>query len=437
MKQEEGRKPNSRLPESCYDRPLMPDVCLVFVVHHAERLRHVRVFDQDQRFDNYVDERATAADLKRLAADSFLPALRLLRETAEKSDGRLRFSLAPTGPFLRVARAHHPALLKALERLEASGVVEWIATPIDYSILSILPEFPLAPRLTRQAEMIESLFGRRPTTAMNTEFIFDNKVAQEAQRAGMRTVLLGCADRQLHGRTANHLYTAAGGTPVRLLARHVGLSDDWGVRFSDPEWSCHPLSPATYASWVLSSLETTAGEVCPLFLHLRDLGMTHGRDSGIFTFTRQLLNTLLKRGVNFVTPADLLARADAKQLEVLDVPQASSGWGPNFDLSPWLGNAMQCNALQLLKKAAPAGSGAGSGGGGGGGEIEPGNPLMPLLAADHLRHMRYPPLSGSDAPADSGLGAEDRRRPSPFESPYEAYIDYTNALGHALTSAKA
>jgi alpha-amylase len=405
----------------------MPDVCLVFVVHHAERLRHVRVFDQDQRFDSYVDERATAADLKRLATDSFLPALRLLRETAEKSDGRLRFSLAPTGPFLRVVRAHHPALLKALERLEASGRVEWIATPVDYSILSILPEFPLAPRLARQADVIESMFGRRPTTAMNTEFIFDNNIAQEARHAAMRTVLVGYADRQLHGRTANRLYAAAEGVPVRLLARHVGLSDDWGVRFSDPNWSCHPLSPATYASWVLSGVEATGGDVCPLFLHLRDLGMTHTRDSGVFTFVRQLLNTLLKHGVNFVTPADLADQAEGKQLEVLDVPQSTSGWGPNFDLSPWLGNAMQCNALQLLKTAAPAGDG----------EIGPGNRLLPLLAADHLRHMRYPPLAGTGAPGDTVTTAEDRRRPSPFESPYEAYLDYTNALRHVMTSGKA
>lgn len=419
-----------RFSDPSYDRPTMPDVCLVFVVHHAERLRHVRVFDEQQQFDSYVDERATAADLKQLASDSFLPALRLLRETAEKSEGRLRFSLAPSGPFLRTVRAHHPAVLKALERLEASGTVEWIATPTDYSILSILPEFPLAPRLTRQAEVIESMFGRRPATAMNTEFIFDNSIAREAHHAGMGTVLVGYADRQLYGRTANRLYAAAGNTPIRLLARHVGLSDDWGVRFSDPDWSCHPLSPATYASWVLASLETTGGEVCPLFLHLRDLGITHGRGTGIFTFTRQLLNTLLKRGVNFVTPSDLAARTDPAQLEVLDVPQATSGWGPNFDLSPWLGNAMQCNALQLLKKAVP-----------GNDELGQEGRLLPLLAADHLRHMRYRPLPGNVAdgvaPGDRVAGAEDRRRPAPFESPYEAYLDYTNALRHVITSRKA
>lgn len=404
----------------------MPDVCLVFVVHHAERLRHVRVFDQDQRFENYVDERATAADLKQLATASFLPALRLLRETAEKSEGRLRFGLAPTGAFLRAVRAHHPALLKALERLEESGVVEWIATPVDYSILSILPEFPLAPRWSRQAEQIESTFGRRPSTAMNTEFIYDNLVAVEASRAGMDTVLLGYADRQLHGRTANRLYAAAGGAPVRLLARHVGLSDDWGVRFSDTDWSCHPLSPATYASWVLSSVEDTGGEICPLFLHLRDLGVTHDRGSGIFTFTRQLLNTLLKRGAHFVTPGDLAASGkDPAMLEVLDVPQATSGWGPAFDLSPWLGNAMQCNALQMLKKAVPPG----------GAELDEHSPLLPLLAADHLRHMRYWSVPRADGD-DKVAGAEDRRRPSPFESPYEAYIDYTNALRHLVTSRK-
>lgn len=409
----------------------MPDVCLAFIVHHAERLRHVRVFDQETRIDSYVDGQATAADLRRVANAAFLPALRLLREVAEKSEGRLRFGLAPTGPFLRSAQAHYPALLKALQRLETSGVVEWIATPADYSILSVIPEYELAPMLARQADLIESLFGTRPTTAANTEFIYDNRVAAEAAKAGMHTVLPGYADRQLSGRSANRLYAAAGGAGIRLLARNVGLSDDWGVRFSDREWPCHPLTAETYASWIRASLETSGGEVCPLYLHLRDLGVTHDQESGIFTFTRRLLKTLLKSGVRFVTPSELSAPA-AEPPEMLDVPQATSSCGPHFDLSPWLGNAMQCNALRLLQTASGPNRA----------RLERDERLLPVLAADHLWHMRYSTLGKTGSRAErAGTGgasdAETRRRCSPFDSPYEAYLDYTNALRHATGSRRA
>ena len=47
-------------------------------------------------------------------------------------------------------------------------------------------------------------------------------------------------------------------------------------------------------------------------------------------------------------------------MPVLDVPQATSGWGPTFDLAPWLGNAMQSNALYLLRQAVSPGREAGS-----------------------------------------------------------------------------
>lgn len=65
-----------------------------------------------------------------------------------------------------------------------------------------------------------------------------------------------------------------------------------------------------------------------------------------------------------------------------------------------------------------------------------------LCAADHLHAMRHAAGSrgtateriGSIGAGDdrSALPAEERRRASPFDGPYDAYLDYTNALQHVL-----
>src|SRR5688572_16641385 len=267
----------------------MADVCLVFLLHHAERLRHVRSFDATAADDTCVDELQTTESLRQAASRSFLPALKLLREAVESSHGAVRFGLCPTGPFLRSAERRHSALMRSLHKLNATGAVEWICSPADGSILSVFPGDHLRRGLERQAAALERLFGSRPTSAANTELIYDNSVAREAAAAGMRLVLCGHADRQLAGRTANRIYRAAGDAGVSVMARHVGLSDDWGLRFSDTTWACHPLKPETYVDWIARGLAESGGAVCPIMIHLGDLGLTHSKESGIFSFTRRVL----------------------------------------------------------------------------------------------------------------------------------------------------
>ena len=407
----------------------MPDVCFVFYLHHADRLRHVRAFDDGQDFGDYVDEKATAESLRTLARESLLPALRLLRDAAQQGDGGVRVGVVPTGPLLRSARKHNAPLLRAMQQLNETSGVEWVASPADGSILSLFPGDHFAAQLSRQADDLNELFGKRPTTACDTQFLYDNTTAARAAAAGFKAVLCGYADRYLGGRTANQVFRPAGGAKIKVLARHVGLSDDWGTRFGDRDWPCFPLKAEIYADWLAGSLETTGGRVCPIFLHLGDLGRTHEKADGVFTFAKKLFKLLPKRGVNVVAPADVAERSPTPgRLETLDVPQATSGWGPRFDLSPWMGNAMQSNALHRMRQTARRlRHDAGAAG-----------PLARLCAADHLQHMRYG-APGPDAPRDGrrdAVSAEQRRHPSPYESSYEAYLDYTNALGHLAGRAE-
>ena len=402
----------------------MPDVCLVFYLHHAEKLRHVRATDADEDFGNYVDAKATAESLRDLSRESLLPALRLLRDAVTQGEGSFRVGVVATGPLLRSARAHHPPLVRAMRQLDETGGVEWVASPADASVLSLFPGEHFAEQLAAQADALAELFGKRPTTACDTQFLYDNTTAARAAAAGFKAVLCGYADRHLGGRTANQIFKPAGGAKIKVLARHVGLSDDWGTRFGDRDWPCHPLKAETYADWLAGSLQTTGGRVCPIFLHLSDLGRTHAKADGIFTFAKRLAKLLPKRGVNVVAPADAAERSPTPgRLETLDVPQATSGWGPRFDLSPWMGNAMQSNALHRLRELVKRRPAARA------------DALLRLSAADHLQHMRYGAPQPDAEPRRDAESAEQRRHPTPYDGPYEAYLDFTNALGHLASRA--
>lgn len=402
----------------------MADVCIVFILHHAERLRPPRAPTDSGGRWVCVDQPGTKESLKAAASVSLLPALKLLREAVDRTHGAVRFGLCPTGPFLRNVELHHSALLHSLQKLNATGAVEWICGPRDWSILSIYPGEHFTRELEFQAATIQRLFGVQPTTAANSELIYDNSVARRAAAAGMKLVLCGYADTQLAGRTANRVYRAAADAHIKVMARHVALSDDWGLRYSDPAWICFPLKPETYAGWIADGLAKSGGSVCPIMLHLSDLGITHPKESGIFSFTRRLLGLLVRRGLTLVTPREAADRAGAlSHLDVLDVPQATSGWGPAFDLAPWLGNAMQSNALHLLRKALGGLPGVASTAAPER-EVARTNDLLALCAVDHLRAMRH-------AGAATGA-AEERRRPAARDSAYDAYIDYTTALRHAM-----
>ena len=83
---------------------------------------------------------------------------------------------------------------------------------------------------------------------------------------------------------------------------------------------------------------------------------------------------------------------------------------------------MQSNALHLLRQTVDRSQ-----------QWAPGHPsaeaLRQLSSAAHLQAMRHARSAvGGDPGGQRAAAMEDRRRTAPFNSPYEAYLDYTNAL---------
>ena len=190
------------------------------------------------------------------------------------------------------------------------------------------------------------------------------------------------------------------------MLRNAALSDDMGLRFGDRTWSGWPLTAEKFASW-LHSLEGSA-DIINIFNDMHLFGLRHAHDSGIFDFMAALPEALLADSrFSFVTPASLAGKH--KPAGEVDVPQFMSWEDSGNDLTSWLGNDMQKDAIHALYSLAARVRASG--------DKMLLHDFARLQTADHFRHMSTKWFSGPR-----------QDRPNPFDSPYDAYITYMNVL---------
>ena len=193
---------------------------------------------------------------------------------------------------------------------------------------------------------------------------------------------------------------------MQLLLRNASLSDDMGLRFGDRTWSGWPLTADKFALW-LHNLASNA-DVVNIFNDMHIFGLRHTLDSGIFDFMAALPEALLADNrFRFVTPASLPAKL--KPAGDVDVPKFMSWEDNGNDLTSWLGNDMQKDAIHALYSLAARVRACGD-------KILL-HDYERLQTADHFRHMSTRWFSGPR-----------QDRPNPFDSPYDAYIIYMNVL---------
>jgi alpha-amylase len=132
-------------------------------------------------------------------------------------------------------------------------------------------------------------------------------------------------------------------------------------------------------------------------------------DTGIFNFLRALPAEILKYPDNdFVTPSEAIERY-ATQAE-LDIPHYISWADIERDLSAWLSNSMQNDAIKKLYALEEA-------------VLETENPKLiedwrRLQTSDHFYYMCTKWFADGDV----------HKYFSPYESPYEAFIAFMNVL---------
>jgi alpha-amylase len=231
---------------------------------------------------------------------------------------------------------------------------------------------------------------------------------------GYRTILAEGTEKILGRRSPNRVYRPSGCKKLKLLLRNYRLSDDVAFRFSDRNWADYPLTAAKYAHWLHRIRREEA--VVNLFMDYETFGEHQWRETGIFAFLEALPGEiLLHPDFCFRTPAEVTASGDRfeirpQPIQEIECPDFISWADEERDTTAWLGNAMQQDAagkLYALEDAVRRRKDEG---------------LLRtwrmLQTSDHLYYMCTKWFSDGDV----------HRYFNPFESPYEAYINYMNII---------
>jgi alpha-amylase len=385
----------------------MPVVCLYFQIHQPFRLRKYTVFDSDP---SYFDHEMNAQLVKRIAQNCYVPMNRLLLDLVHQHRGKFRFAFSVTGTAMEQFESHAPEVMQGLHALAETGHVEFLGETFHHSLSALASETEFAEQVQLHRDMIKRCFGQSPVTFRNTELIYSDAVAALAARTGFAGMLAEGWDPVLNNRSAAFVYRAAK-APVALLLRNYRLSDTIAFRFSDPKAPEFPLTDEKFST----SVSQIGGQLCNLFMDYETFGEHQKSASGIFDFVRALPGRLLGDHNEFLLPREIVARGETAG--ELDVPHPMSWADESRDLGAWMGNAMQTNALEELYKLE--------------GPVKRRSDARlladwrKLTTSDHLYYM------STKQAADGGVHAYFR----PYESPYDAYINFMNVLDNVRARA--
>jgi len=384
----------------------MPSICFYFQVHQPKRLRRYTIFDINKTHFYEADE-ANSSIMRKVAYKCYLPTNQLLLEMIHKHQGRFRISYSISGVAIEQMKQYSPETLESFKRLAETGCVEFICETYYHSLafLYSVEEFKL--QVEKQRQLIRDEFGVEPTTFRNTELIYNNDVAKAAEELGFKTILAEGAEKILGWKTANFVYQPVNCNQIKLLLKNYQLSDDIAFRFSNRGWAEYPLTACKFSRWV-HDLDGNA-ETINLFMDYETFGEHQWEDTGIFKFLYALPDYVFKNPrFEFNTPSEVAAKYPVR--DTLDVPYFVSWADTERDLTAWKGNYLQDDALEAVFKLRDAVY-----------ETEDESLIATwraLTTSDHFYYMCTKWFSDGDV----------HKYFNPYESPYEAYINYQNVL---------
>jgi len=391
----------------------MPSVCFYFQVHQPFRLRHYTVFDKSV---SYFDEFKNASICRKVANKCYLPTNRLLLKMIRRYEGRFKVSFSVTGVVLEQFQKYCPEVMSTFDALAETGCTEFIAETYYHSLSFLYSRNEFYEQVGQHMDLVKRLWGQTPRIFRNTELIYNNQLAETIESMNQfDAIITEGADRILGHRNSNFVYRPPNCKNLKLLLKNYSLSDDIAFRFSNRGWEEWPLDAPKFSRWIDSV--NGCGHTVNLFMDYETFGEHQWEDTGIFDFMFHLPEYILRHpDNNFMTPSQVIRSYPV--MDVVDVPHVISWADTERDLSAWLGNAMQSNALheaykmeKLVKQTAKSDI------------IED---WKKLLTSDHFYYMCTKYFSDGDV----------HKYFNPYDSPYDSYINYMNVLSNLRQRCK-
>ena len=386
-------------------------ICFYLHVHQPYRLRHYTIFDAGVHQDYFADTTPNALTNNRFIIDkvadkSYRPMNATLQHMLD-TNPNFKFSLSISGTVLEQLQEWAPDVVESFKRLVASGRVEIVAETYHHSLAFFysIKEFEAQVKLHK--ELVQSLFGVTPTAFRNTELSYNNDIAYWADKAGYKAIITEGWDPILGWRSPNYMYKPSYTDNIKLLLKNYKLSDDIAFRFGNQSWPEWPLSADKYIDWLGASMDNA--QIFNLFMDYETFGEHQWESTGIFEFIKALPDKWQSSRDNrtFMTISEAADVYEA--VDYVDTPQTITWADTERDLTAWLGNTMQHDAILALYSLED--------------KIVNSNDQQliadwrKLQTSDHFYYMCTKWFTDGDVHAYF----------SPYTSPYEAFTNFMNA----------
>jgi alpha-amylase len=381
----------------------MPSVCFYFQVHQPFRLKPYDVFKIG--YDHvYEDEAKNREILDRVATKCYLPANQTMLELIDKHQGAFKIAYSISGVAIEQMENYRPDVLHSFQALAQTGCVEFLSETYHHSLSFLYSKQEFVRQIDLHKQKIDEHFHQAPSVFRNTELIYNNELASFISDLGYRGIVCEGLDNVLGFRSPDFLYHPPGNNRIKCLLKNYKLSDDIAFRFSNQGWAEWPLTAPKFAKWVHQVAGN--GETINLFMDYETFGEHQWPETGIFEFLKQVPGEILKHpDFSFKTPTEVIRSTEVRG--EYDVHTLSSWADLERDLSAWLGNSLQNDAMERIYALE---------------KTVQGTPLLntwaKLLTSDHFYYMSTKYWTDGDV----------HKYFSHYDTPYDAYINFMNVV---------
>lgn len=379
----------------------MSAIHLYFQVHQPYRLNEYTFFDIGNSSE-YFNVGLNREIIDKVSDKCYIPTNQLLLDLISQYGHHFACTFSFSGIVLEQLQQYRPDVIESFQKLVATGCVEVLSETYYHSLASLYDSEELIAQVSLHKSLIEKLFSLTPKIFRNTELILHPELIKYCDEAGYQGVIAE-GTYNLIGAHNHGQWTQIKNHKVKLLCRDFDLSDEIAYRFSDMTQPLYPLTAHKF----LGMLEHTKPCI-NLFMDYETFGEHHWVDSHIFVFLKSFVEEALQTGAHgFKKVSDTLADIASDTVEV----KSTSSWADTEkDLSAWSGNTMQQDALKLIYEMKELVWKRGD------------EKLLKLWrylqTSDHFYYMS----------TKSYTDGEVHNYFSPYRSPYDAYLYYTNVL---------
>lgn len=384
----------------------MRTICFYFQVHQPFRLKRYKFFDigNDHYYYNDYENKSI---MRKVAEKCYLPTNKIFLDLINEYGSNFKIAFSISGVAIDQFELYAPDVLESFQKLVETGNVEILSETYAHSLSSLKNQEEFERQIKMHREKVKKVFGVEPKVFRNTELIYSDQIGNYIANLGYNGMITEGAKHILGWKSPNYLYCNAINPKLKILLKNFKLSDDIAFRFSNHDWKEYPLTTEKFVSW-LNAIESNE-ETINLFMDYETFGEHQWEETGIFDFLRALPNAIFKySNYSFSTPSDLIKSCDP--VGTFNVPHPISWADEERDLTAWLGNELQDEAFNNLYSLYNRVK-----------EID--NPdiwkdWLYLQTSDHFYYMCTKWFSDGDV----------HKYFNPYDSPYEAFVNYMNIL---------